>query len=241
MTTLAIGTARFINSDDTDNVCVDGYYTKEQGGVLFLTPDRDPFAYLVNNTYNERFFVSASRGKDGRLWFMYGLSELDRVRLGLPEGYLAECDIAEATIDNLRPTRAVYLRSETRSGDAGWETDYASQHLRLLCQNSFPDELYGDIAHAVAAAGFHLPASIPGHCPLSTGDTPELVLSADAERRLSLVFVISSLPECRYHGNPKNWAASRLDHAARATDWRAGETHQADQPVTRRIQTFSMS
>lgn len=80
----------------------DGYYTRNEGGILFFDAEREPFAQLVANAHGERFFVSASRRQDGRMWYMHALSTEDHARLGLPASWLAEHDIAESLVPKPR-------------------------------------------------------------------------------------------------------------------------------------------
>lgn len=60
-----------------------GTYKRTAGGVTFYTLSGEPFAHLVTNRHGERFFVTASRASDGRVWYMHALSTVDAERLGL--------------------------------------------------------------------------------------------------------------------------------------------------------------
>jgi len=60
-----------------------GLFRVRKNGVLFMSPDRSPFAFLVANPNQSQFFVSASRQSDGRTRYSFGLSTVDAVRLGV--------------------------------------------------------------------------------------------------------------------------------------------------------------
>lgn len=60
-----------------------GTYKRTAGGVTFYTLAGEPFAHLVINRQNARFFVTASRAASGRVWYMHALSTPDADRLGL--------------------------------------------------------------------------------------------------------------------------------------------------------------
>lgn len=67
-----------------------GTYKRLKGCVLFSRPNGTPFAALIINQHGERFFVTASRHEDGKLYYMHGLSDVDKAALGLADlGYRA--------------------------------------------------------------------------------------------------------------------------------------------------------
>lgn len=72
-----------------------GLFRIRKNGVLFMAPDGTPFAFLVANRHGETFFVSASRQSDGRISYMFTISDADAVRLGISSlGYSARSDEA---------------------------------------------------------------------------------------------------------------------------------------------------
>jgi hypothetical protein len=60
-----------------------GLFKVKANGVLFMLPNGEPFAFLVDNRHEERFFVSCSKREGGKLLYMFSLSDSDQVRLGL--------------------------------------------------------------------------------------------------------------------------------------------------------------
>ncbi len=79
-----------------------GFYRLRKGGVLLLDKNRVPFAFLVNNRYGERFFVSAHRIQDGRIRFMYALTEAAERLLGIDKlSYSEEQALAHRSIERL--------------------------------------------------------------------------------------------------------------------------------------------
>ena len=73
-----------------------GLFKLRKRGVLFMKPNGDPFAFLVSNPHQSRFFVTCSRIEDGRIRYMFGLSSECKNLLGLA-GYshMAEAEEAE--------------------------------------------------------------------------------------------------------------------------------------------------
>lgn len=62
--------------------CV-GYYKKLKNGIQLMTMQKELFAFMVNNSHNERFFVSAGRLENGKAFYMYGLSDSAARWLGI--------------------------------------------------------------------------------------------------------------------------------------------------------------
>lgn len=62
-----------------------GTYKLRSNGILFFKPTGEPFAFLVANRHNERFFVTCSRQEDGKLRYMHGLSTSDEQYLGIAD------------------------------------------------------------------------------------------------------------------------------------------------------------
>lgn len=60
----------------------DGWFKPGVHGVLWLDADAKPFLYASRNGYG--FLVSA-REHDGRVRYMFAVSTLDRMKLGLPD------------------------------------------------------------------------------------------------------------------------------------------------------------
>ncbi len=72
-----------------------GLYSVRRNGIMFSLPSGEPFAFLVANKHDERFFVTCSRQDDGRVRYMFGLSDPDCRRLGLAAfGHIAQHDEA---------------------------------------------------------------------------------------------------------------------------------------------------
>lgn len=99
--TPALLTASLFHKGGTAN----GTYKVRKGGVLFLNAKGEPFAFLVANRWNERFFVSAfiyegdektPKSVKGKLHYMHGLSDRDGVTLGVSGlGWIAEHNEAD--------------------------------------------------------------------------------------------------------------------------------------------------
>ena len=60
-----------------------GFYKVRKTGVLFSDMKGEPFAFLVANRFNERFFVSCSRQPDGRIWYGHSTDEISERKLGI--------------------------------------------------------------------------------------------------------------------------------------------------------------
>ena len=79
-----------------------GTIQKMRNGVLFLDDKKKPFMFLVNNKYGERFFVSATE-VEGKIHYMYGLSEYDARIAGIHElGYSGERELADQIVEQLK-------------------------------------------------------------------------------------------------------------------------------------------
>lgn len=78
-----------------------GAIRKMKGGFLFMDDTKKPFMFLVNNKHGERFFVSATE-VEGKIHYMYGLSEYDSRIAGIHElGYLGEIELANQIVEQL--------------------------------------------------------------------------------------------------------------------------------------------
>ena len=75
---------------------VHGLAKRLKRGIRFMDCNGDLFAVCVNNRHNEQFFVSARRQDDGRILYMFAVSNIDREKLGLPESYMEEIELAES-------------------------------------------------------------------------------------------------------------------------------------------------
>lgn len=60
-------------------------YKIRKNGVLFLNSKSEPFSFLVANKHNERFFVSCAKAENGKLFYMFSLSNIDKNLLGLSD------------------------------------------------------------------------------------------------------------------------------------------------------------
>jgi len=79
-----------------------GTIQKMRNGVLFLDDKKKPFMFLVNNKYNEKFFVSAGE-VEGKIHYMYGLSDYDARIAGIHElGYSGERELADQIVEQLK-------------------------------------------------------------------------------------------------------------------------------------------
>ena len=84
----------------------DGIYSVRKRGVMFRRPDGEPFAFLVANPGQSRFFVTATRQPDGRTRYSYGLTDESKRLLGL-DGmtYSQQADEAARIWDLFRPAQ----------------------------------------------------------------------------------------------------------------------------------------
>lgn len=107
MNLITIGERRFARKGTQPELPCDGTFAPNQGGLLFCDMAGEPFAQLVNNRFGERFFVTAYRHSDGRIYYMHGLRIADKEKLGLPECYVdEECRVAEALMPARQARRA---------------------------------------------------------------------------------------------------------------------------------------
>ena len=82
-----------------------GTYKIRKNGILFHKPTGEPFAFLVANRHDERFFVTCSKQDDGRLRYMHGLCSTDEDYLGLADlSYREERETARRVWDSLKQT-----------------------------------------------------------------------------------------------------------------------------------------
>lgn len=76
--------SEFIDSlFQTGGTCY-GFYRKVRGGVKLMDHQKNIFVFIVNNKYNEQFFVSAS-ALNGKTYYMNSTSSIDDKILGLDE------------------------------------------------------------------------------------------------------------------------------------------------------------
>jgi len=82
-----------------------GYYKIHKKNIVFLNMQKEPFACLVNNRFNEQFFVSCYVEKQNNRnvsRFMFGLNSLDEKTLGLENsGWIESHKIAERIVKEL--------------------------------------------------------------------------------------------------------------------------------------------
>lgn len=75
-----------------------GFYKKTRGGIKLFNMQHELFAFVVNNKYDEQFFVSATM-KDGKPWYNYGLDDIAyKYIFNTPVSYSTERDIAKEVI-----------------------------------------------------------------------------------------------------------------------------------------------
>jgi hypothetical protein len=76
-------------------------YQTRRNGLLFRNEQGEPFAFLVANTHQERFFVSCHQTTEG-LRYLYGLADRDARTLGIGTyGYGAAHQLATAWWDTV--------------------------------------------------------------------------------------------------------------------------------------------
>lgn len=109
--TLAVGSTKFAaNSRALTETIFDktgtasGLYSARKHSILFSTPQGEPFACLVANPGQSKFFVSCSRQADRRVRYMFGLSDNDAQRLGISAlRYSQQADEADRVWSVLNP------------------------------------------------------------------------------------------------------------------------------------------
>jgi hypothetical protein len=76
-----------------------GFFHIAKNGILFSDLQGNPFAFLVANRHDERFFVSCSRSKPdgGLIRYMFSTCTIDEKRLNLPDGYTDRLNLARDT------------------------------------------------------------------------------------------------------------------------------------------------
>lgn len=91
----------FINSlFESGGTCY-GYYKQVKSGVKLLDHNKNIFAFIVNNRYNEQFFVSA-HVLNGKTYYMNSTTSVDDKILGLDIlGYSAKTELAKNIIAGL--------------------------------------------------------------------------------------------------------------------------------------------
>lgn len=106
--TLTVGRAKFarnksalvstlFNASGTAN----GLFRVRRNGVLFMRPTGEPFAFLVANPGQSKFFVSC-RKEGSVIRYLFSMTESDKALLGLAGlSYLAAVETAEQTWDSL--------------------------------------------------------------------------------------------------------------------------------------------
>lgn len=108
---IAIGALRFAPSVSalvdtlfSPSGTADGIYSVRKRGVMFKRPNGEPFAFLVANPGQSRFFVSAFTLADGKQRYSYGLTDSDRDSLGMASmSYSQQSDEAERVWALLNP------------------------------------------------------------------------------------------------------------------------------------------
>lgn len=90
------------DSVDRPSPAENGFFHVCSNGILFSDPSGEPFAFLVANRHNERFFVTASRHKPSApISYMFSICGYHAEQLNLPEGCLAKHDVARETWNTL--------------------------------------------------------------------------------------------------------------------------------------------
>ena len=72
-----------------------GVFKVRKNGILFLSGDGNPFAFLVANRFGERFFVSCRKNELGKgIRYFFSITDADEKRLGMPESIQGKDAIA---------------------------------------------------------------------------------------------------------------------------------------------------
>jgi hypothetical protein len=80
-----------------------GFYKQVKGGVKLYDAQKQIFAFVVNNKFNEQFFVSARKLDNGKTYYMHSLTDAGIQKLGFTElGYIAESNMARDIINQLK-------------------------------------------------------------------------------------------------------------------------------------------
>ena len=89
--------ARLVESLFNPGGTANGTFKKRKHSVLFSRPDGTPFACLVANPGQSRFFVTASKQGAGKVRYMYGLADRDAALLGIAGlSYIKQVEAADA-------------------------------------------------------------------------------------------------------------------------------------------------
>jgi len=79
-----------------------GTIREMKGGFLFIDDKKKAFMCLVNKGHNERFFVSAGE-VEGKIYYMYGLSEYDARIAGIHDlSYSGKSELADRILEQLK-------------------------------------------------------------------------------------------------------------------------------------------
>lgn len=73
---------------------VDGSFKKRKRGIMFYDKDNSPKAFLVANTYGERFFVSATI-QNGKVWYNYAMTDHSAQFLGFDDGITTQSELKD--------------------------------------------------------------------------------------------------------------------------------------------------
>lgn len=74
----------FVNSLFTSQTCSGYYKTQRNGsGTTIYNMQKEVIAFIVHNNRQGYFVVSATKHTDGKTYYMFGLSSLDKAFLGL--------------------------------------------------------------------------------------------------------------------------------------------------------------
>lgn len=70
-----------------------GFYKKRKNGTLILNMQKEPVAYIVHNSKQGYFVVTATNTSEG-VRYMYGTSEKTEMFLGISDVKLSDLDFA---------------------------------------------------------------------------------------------------------------------------------------------------
>ena len=92
-----------VNGKKWTNGKEDGVIRKHKGGFAFLDDNKEPFMFLVDNKYNEQFFVTCHK-VEGKTRFLFSTTEATGKRMGLDK-------LGHKETDELAKSLAIQLRN----------------------------------------------------------------------------------------------------------------------------------
>lgn len=78
-----------------------GYFTRKKTGITFHTLSGDPFAFLATS-HHGTFFTSCRRADNGKVWYMYSVTNEAAQLLGIDQlTYSEELELAKSIVRDL--------------------------------------------------------------------------------------------------------------------------------------------